>query len=104
MQISGPTGIHVAPSHRIELMNDRTDQYINAIDVNMKKNSKIQLFVTIFPSLRDDRYSAVKKKLCSELPCPSQCINSRTLRNDTKNRSIIQKILLQINAKMGLFL
>lgn len=30
-----------------------------------------------------------------------QVINSRTLKNETKNRAIVQKITLQMNCKMG---
>jgi aubergine-like protein len=57
--------------------------------------------VIIFPTLRDDRYAAVKRVLCSDIPCPSQCINAKTLKNEAKNRSIVQKILLQMNCKLG---
>ncbi|KAG5670554.1 hypothetical protein PVAND_000808 [Polypedilum vanderplanki] len=99
-KVSGPTGINCANPRRIELGNDRTDTYVN--EIRKQLNDKyIQMVVTIFPSLRDDRYAAVKKILCAECPCPSQCINSRTLRNDAKNRSIVQKILLQMNCKLG---
>lgn len=35
------------------------------------------------------------------MPCPSQCINAKTLKNEAKNRSIVQKILLQMNCKLG---
>lgn len=61
----------------------------------------MQLVVTLFPTLRDDRYAAVKKVLCFDLPCASQCINTKTLRNENKNRSIVLKILLQMNCKLG---
>lgn len=59
------------------------------------------MVVTIFPTLRDDRYAAVKKTLCADIACASQCINSKTLRNEAKNRSIVQKIILQMNCKLG---
>lgn len=84
----------------MELQNDRTETYINEIRSQLN-DKKIQIVVTIFPTLRDDRYAAVKRVVCSEIPCPSQCINSKTLRNEAKNRSIVQKILLQMNCKLG---
>jgi aubergine len=88
-------------ARRVELPNDRIDTYVSAIQKNLKDDKAIQLVVIIFPTLRDDRYAAVKRVLCSDLPCPSQCINAKTLRNEAKNRSIVQKILLQINRKLG---
>lgn len=100
MKVCGPTGIRCTPPRRVELPNDRTDTYVNKIKECLK-DKNIQIVVTLFPTLRDDRYAAIKKTLCSEIPCPSQCINSKTLRNEAKNRSIIQKILLQINCKLG---
>lgn len=118
-QVSGPTGMRIAPrkfeltiiswyltsdifftARRLQLKNDRTETYINEIK-NILKDKNIQMIVTIFPTLRDDRYAAVKRLLCSDLPCPSQCINSKTLKNEAKNRSIVQKIILQMNCKLG---
>lgn len=36
-----------------------------------------QIVVAVFPTARDDRYSAVKKVCCVEKPVPSQVSNSR---------------------------
>lgn len=62
---------------------------------------KLQLAVVIFPTIRDDRYSAVKSLCTANHPIPSQMINCRTISNPGKLRSIVQKIALQINCKMG---
>jgi aubergine-like protein len=99
-KVCGPTGIRCGQPRRVELPNDRSETYVNEIRKQLN-DGRIQMVVIIFPTLRDDRYAAVKKVLCSEIPCPSQCINSKTLRNDSKNRSIVQKILLQMNCKLG---
>lgn len=100
LKVCGSTGMRVSQPRRIELPNDRTETYITAIRKELA-DPKIQMVVCIFPSLRDDRYAAVKKIMCVEIPVPSQCINSKTLRNEAKNRSIVLKILLQMNCKMG---
>lgn len=100
MKVAGPTGIRVAQPMLIKVANDRTETYIQAIRKELT-NPQIQIVVIIFPTMRDDRYSAVKRICCSELPIPSQVINSKTLRNESKNRSIVQKIALQMNCKMG---
>ncbi|CAO1310298.1 unnamed protein product [Diamesa serratosioi] len=100
MKVAGPTGIRVAQPVLIKLQNDRTETYVQAIRKELT-NPQIQIVVIIFPTMRDDRYAAVKRICCTELPIPSQVINSKTLRNETKNRSIVQKIALQMNCKMG---
>ncbi|CAO1364269.1 unnamed protein product [Diamesa tonsa] len=100
MKVAGPTGIRIAQPVLVKLPNDRTETYIQAIRKELT-NPQIQIVVIIFPTLRDDRYGAVKRICCSELPIPSQVINSKTLRNEAKNRSIVQKIALQMNCKMG---
>lgn len=99
-KVSGPTGMRVQPPRRVELQNDRTETFVNALRKELN-DARIQIVVILFPSLRDDRYAAVKRVLCSEIPLPSQVIHSKTLRNETKNRSIVQKIVLQMNCKMG---
>lgn len=55
----------------------------------------------IFPTSRDDRYSAVKTLCSAQSAVPSQMINAKTIANPSKLRSVVQKIALQINCKMG---
>lgn len=98
--VSGPIGLRCSAPRRIALPNDRQETYVTEIR-KILGDKHIQIVVTIFPTLRDDRYAAVKRVLCAEIPCASQCINSKTLRNDAKNRSIVMKILLQMNCKLG---
>lgn len=81
------------------LPNDRTDTYANELRKCLQQNTQMAVFIC--PTSRDDRYAAIKKICCSERPIPSQVINARTLANHTKNRSIVQKILMQMNCKLG---
>lgn len=96
---SRPMGITVMKPRVKVLDDDRTETYIQ----NLRKelNADTQIVVAICPTSRDDRYAAIKKICCAELPIPSQVINARTLNNEAKNRSIVQKIALQMNCKMG---
>ncbi|XP_070142448.1 protein argonaute-3 isoform X2 [Drosophila kikkawai] len=98
-QCSKSLGINVSKPTMISLDHDRIDAYIQALRRNIDLNS--QIVVCICHNSRDDRYSAIKKICCSELPIPSQVINAKTLLNETKNRSIVQKIILQMNCKIG---
>ncbi|KAM7364395.1 argonaute 3 [Cochliomyia hominivorax] len=92
-------GMKVQKPKVVVLPNDRVDTFVKAIRENITKDT--QIVVCISPTARDDRYSAIKKICCVEMPIPSQVINARTLSNEAKNRSIIQKILLQMNCKLG---
>ncbi|ALC39198.1 AGO3 [Drosophila busckii] len=92
-------GMKIASPRIISLDQDRVDLYVDALRRNIDMNC--QLVVCITPNMREDRYSAIKKICCSELPVASQVINARTLANESKNRSIVQKIILQVNCKMG---
>ncbi|EPY84542.1 hypothetical protein CB1_000471008 [Camelus ferus] len=70
---------------------------------------KIQMVVCIIMSTRDDLYGAIKKLCCVQTPVPSQMsalacsevINVRTIGQPARLRSVAQKILLQINCKLG---
>ena len=54
----------------LDLRDDRTETYLRMIRENL--NPQTQVVVIIFPTSRDDRYSAVKKLCCVESPVPSQ--------------------------------
>ena len=54
----------------IAIRDDRTETYLRNIRDNL--NPQVQVVVIIFPTSRDDRYSAVKKLCCVESPVPSQ--------------------------------
>ncbi|KAM3965654.1 argonaute 3 [Aphomia sociella] len=94
-----PMGINVHNPELVRLPNDRTDSYVAALKKTI--SSHLQLIVAICPTSRDDRYAAIKKICCADNPIPSQVINARTIMNQQKVRAITQKILLQINCKLG---
>ena len=92
-------GMRVAAPDMKSLPNDRTETYLNTLREIIKPD--VQVVVMIMPTPRDDRYSAVKKLCCVEMPVPSQVINYKTLSNEKKADSVVQKVALQINCKLG---
>nr|XP_039251037.1 piwi-like protein 1 [Styela clava] len=101
-EVSRKIGMQIQPPRYIELRDDRSDAFKHAISGAV--NPSLQLVVCIFPTSRDDRYSAVKRLCCVEMPVPSQVILSKTLPRDPsmgKFRSVTMKIALQINCKLG---
>jgi aubergine len=67
---SRPMGISVAKPQTHVLQNDRTEAYVQALRTLL--NAKIQCVVLICPTSRDDRYAAIKRICCTEIPVPSQ--------------------------------
>ncbi|XP_075411835.1 piwi-like protein 2 isoform X2 [Tenrec ecaudatus] len=100
-KIAGPIGIQMNPPAWVELKDDRVETYIRTIQSLLGAEGKLQLVVCIIMGTRDDLYGAIKKLCCVQSPVPSQVINVRTIGQPTRLRSVAQKILLQINCKLG---
>ncbi|XP_068130792.1 piwi-like protein 2 [Hyperolius riggenbachi] len=100
-KIAGPIGMRVNPPNTIELKDDRIESYAKSIKSLIEGEARVQLLLIIVSGSRDDLYGAIKKLCCVQTPVPSQVVNVRTISNPTKLRSIAQKILLQINCKLG---
>ena len=62
--------LQVNDARPVELPNDRTETYLR--NIREQLTPETQMVVIIFPTSRDDRYSAVKKLCCVESPVPSQ--------------------------------
>merc|ERR1712240_337364 len=77
----------------------RTETYVKMIRDSV--DPTVQLVCVIMPTPRDDRYAAVKKLCCVEKPVASQVINFKTISNEKKVSSVVQKVALQINCKLG---
>ncbi|KAJ8263194.1 hypothetical protein COCON_G00156510 [Conger conger] len=100
-KVAGPMGLRLDRPIRVELRDDRTETYVKSIHSQLTSEPNLQLVVCIMTGNRDDLYSAIKKLCCVQNPVPSQAINIRTISQPQKLRSIAQKILLQMNCKLG---
>ncbi|XP_056639087.1 protein argonaute-3 [Diorhabda sublineata] len=92
-------GCRIRQPQQIRLPDDRSETYVKICREHISR--KTQIVVFICPNMRNDRYSIIKKICCSQIPVASQVINSRTLSNPQKVRSIVQKIALQMTCKLG---
>jgi len=92
-------GLNYSAPRVVKLPNDRTETYLNAIRDAIVPDA--QLIVTVFPQMRSDRYAAIKKLCYVDMPIASQVINLKTISNEKKLASVVQKIALQINCKLG---
>uniref|UniRef100_A0A3Q3ESS0 Piwi-like protein 2 n=1 Tax=Labrus bergylta TaxID=56723 RepID=A0A3Q3ESS0_9LABR len=100
-KVAGPVGVRLERPIRVELRDDRTETYVKCIHSQLTSEPNMQLVVCIMLGNRDDLYSAIKKLCCVKSPIPSQAINVRTISQPQKLKSVAQKILLQMNSKLG---
>ncbi|XP_046871685.1 piwi-like protein 2 [Hypomesus transpacificus] len=100
-KVAGPMGVRLNRPVRVELRDDRTETYVKSIHSQLTSEPNLQMVVCIITGNRDDLYSAIKKLCCAQSPVPSQVINARTISQPQKLRSIAQKIMLQMNCKLG---
>ena len=92
-------GIPVSSPRVVKLKDDRTETYLK--EMRGLIDPSVQLVLTIFPQMKSDRYAAIKKLCCVEMPVASQVINLKTISNDKRLTSVVQKVALQINCKLG---
>ncbi|XP_067399837.1 piwi-like protein 2 isoform X2 [Emydura macquarii macquarii] len=101
-KVSGPIGMQLNQPAWVELKDDRIETYARTIKSILGTEGKVQMVVCIITGTRDDLYGAIKKLCCVQSPVPSQVINARTIMaQPNKLRSVAQKILMQINCKLG---
>ncbi|XP_058062361.1 protein argonaute-3 [Anopheles bellator] len=94
-----PTGVEIGMPQIVVLPEDRAPLYANVLRKQITPQTQIVVFIC--PSMREDRYSTIKRVACSEIPVPTQVVLTRTLSNEARNRAIVHKIILQMNCKVG---
>ncbi|NXH20609.1 PIWL2 protein, partial [Bucco capensis] len=100
--VCGPIGMQIQRPVLVELKDSCVETYAKTIRSVLGTEDKVQLLLCLISSNREDLYSAIKKVCCVHSPVPSQVINARTLvRQAGKMKVVIQKVLLQMNCKLG---
>ena len=80
------------------LSDDRTDSYVKQLRTLL--NPTVQLALLVVPQQKSDRYAAIKKFCCLEMPVPSQVVCVKTINNEKRLNAVAQKIALQINVRL----
>lgn len=100
MEVSRRMGIRINMPITVPLRDDRADTYYTEIKKNLSEN--VQLVCAVFPMLSDSRYTRIKKLCCLEYPVPSQVVVLKTIsKADNVLKTVAQKIVLQMNCKLG---
>lgn len=79
----------------------RSDGWIKALKEQL--NDGVQMVVLIIPGQKgkSQLYDDLKRFLLTEYPIPSQVVLANTISRGKNLRSIVSKILIQVNAKLG---
>ncbi len=88
-------GITIASPKTLPLPNDRTETYLKAMREII--DPSVQLILSVFPQMKSDRYSAIKKLCYVEMPVASQVVNLKTINNEKRLTSVAQKVILQVD-------
>lgn len=72
-------------------------------ELKNKVKDDVQMVVLILPGAKgkNSLYDDVKRFLLTEYPIPSQVVLAQTIAKGKNLRSIVSKILIQMNAKLG---
>lgn len=92
-------GMNVSACKAIETPNDSINTLLSALKMNVRPDT--ELVVCLLSTSRKDCYDAIKVFCCIDNPVPSQVIVSRTLSKKQMQISVVTKIALQLNCKLG---
>lgn len=92
-------GIRADPPDEVSIRSDDPSLIIATLKERIKE--KTQMVVVIVSSKRKDRYDAIKRICCLETPVPSQVVTSGIIDDDRKRRSVVTKVAIQMNCKLG---
>ncbi|KAI9556445.1 Aubergine/Piwi-like protein copy E [Daphnia sinensis] len=100
--VGGPQGVHVAEPRYIELREDRTTHYIEALREHVA-NRQYNIVLCVLRTQRNDTYNAIKREtLCKDTDTMSQVITEKNLNLDLgKLRSVATKVMIQMACKLG---
>jgi len=98
-QVAKRMDITIANPKPISLPDDRTESYVKSLRGIL--DPTVQLVLTVVPQQKSDRYAAIKKLCCIEMPVPSQVVCVKTISNEKRLQAVAQKVALQINCKLG---
>jgi len=92
-------GIQIANPKVMMLPDDRTETYLKSIRDTIDKS--VQMVLAVVPQVKSDRYAGIKKLCCIEKPVASQVVVLKNITNEKKMSSVAQKVILQMNCKLG---
>lgn len=100
-EVSRQLGIQFKPPRVVTLPNDAVTTYVNHGKREVKRTDQMVVLLTPGRGQREDRYSACKRLYSCEMAVPCQFIRCGTIGDPRKLRSVVQKVVIQMLAKVG---
>lgn len=97
--VSTSLGIGIQKPNIVTINDQRDESFIAAIQQNV--NPETQIVITILPTKRAQTYGTIKSELLCKFGVASQCVVAGTLLKKGALMSVVTKILVQMNCKMG---
>lgn len=97
-RVSEPLGVNLSPPRIIYLDDGTTLTYLQAC---RQVPSDYQLVNIIVPDNSKDRYDAIKRFFCCEVPMASQVVTTRVLHKRGVLQTACTKIIIQMTVKLG---
>ena len=64
-------------------------------------DGSIQMVLVLLPTNNKQLYEGIKKLTCIDTPVPSQCVTLAKIRKEQGLMSVVTKIAIQLNCKLG---
>lgn len=100
-EVSRQLGIQFKAPRVVRLPNDAVTTYVNHGKREVKRTDQMVVLLTPGKGQREDRYSACKRLYSCEMAVPCQFIRCGTIQDPRKLRSVVQKVVIQMLAKVG---
>lgn len=97
--VAAGLGINVQKPNICTLTNPRDESFTHAIQEHVKPDT--QIVVIILPTKKAQLYGTIKTEVLCKHGVPSQCIVAATLLKKGGLMSVVTKICVQMNCKMG---
>jgi aubergine-like protein len=85
----------------IQVNSNNFKEWENTIRTKTSPQTRVVVLVLSGPKGKGQNYNELKRLLKTEFPIPSQVVLTSTLKKDKGLRSVINKVLIQICAKVG---
>merc|ERR1740131_691492 len=89
----------IKPPNTFCIQDNKPATYLKTLDSVLDQGP--QLVMVVVPNNRGEHYAVIKKKLCLDVPTPSQVITATVINKPKGLMSVATKVAVQMNCKLG---
>jgi len=98
-KVAPSLGMTIKPPKMSGINDYRASTYLTSLDKVLEL--KPELVMVVVPNNKGEHYAAIKKKLCLDVPTPSQVVTATVLNKPKGLMSVATKVAVQMNCKLG---